>query len=74
MNEGLAPPHLSSNPQPDPCSPVAGDLTTAGHTWDLGERGEGRVSEIYLSPKLHQTGAYPTVQLSGKGSGVSQLS
>lgn len=47
-----------------PSSPVAGDLTTAGHTWDLREK--GRVSETYLSPKLHQTGAHPTVQLVGR--------
>lgn len=52
MNEGLAPPHLSSNPQPDPCSPVAGDLTTAGHTWDLGERGEGRYQRSTCLPSF----------------------
>lgn len=53
-----------------PSSPVAGDLTTAGHTWDLREKGS--VSETYLSPKLHQTGAHPTVQFGEKSSEVSQ--
>lgn len=46
-----------------PSSPVAGDLTTAGHTWDLREK--GRVSETHLSPKRHQTGAHPTYSLLG---------
>lgn len=53
-----------------PSSPVVGDLTTAGHTWDLQEK--GRVSETYPFPKLHQTRAYPTVQLGGKNSRVTQ--
>lgn len=69
MTAGLAPPHHAAHTHSKtPGSPVAGDLTTTGHTWDLG--GREQMSETCLSPRLHQIGAYPTVQTGGGGSRI----
>lgn len=69
---GPAPPAPPRSPRPPktPGSPVAGDLTTTGHTWGLGGVGKRRASRD-LSPSVHQTGAHPTAGLgAGGGNGV----